>query len=619
MKPYSLTIERFGSFREKQAFYFPQQPGLYFMRGMNRVDAALDANGAGKTTVWNALTWLFFDKNIRGLRAGDVCTWGDAGTVTVELEFQFDGGYDGIVVRTWNPNRWELYLSDAPIDLVKAENNAVLEDLRLSYQTWLHSVIVASGEPMFLDMKPEPKAAFLSEVLGLDKWLDRAQRASKKAADQDRESREIERALARAQGNLEGLSGDVQQQHTEWEKDLARQVVELDATAKRLVPLAQAAANKGLLLADEQEKALALEEELKADIERLRVGMKGASAAEAEARDQMVVAATTHDAAMRHSEDVQDMGDWCPLCGQGVNDGDHKKVSADAARAAKTALLTLSAQIGAHKKAKAVYVEMSAEMDKKRDMLRDVGDVINAIARDVDRSADECKRLHNEKAAVDSEIDRLSRLDNPFKDGQHRYQQERDRLNNALADLQAELDGSNSQYRMLTMWATEFKTIRLQQMEEALQQLEIEVNSKCVELGLVGWELRFGTDKVGKRGSVSKGFTVTVLSPHNADPVPWESWSGGETQRLRLAGQMGLADLVRARTGAAIPLEVWDEPTQGLSAQGITDLLDCLKTRAQQERRQVWVVDHHSLGYGAFDGVVTVVKERTGSVLEISV
>jgi ABC-type multidrug transport system ATPase subunit len=79
---------------------------------------------------------------------------------------------------------------------------------------------------------------------------------------------------------------------------------------------------------------------------------------------------------------------------------------------------------------------------------------------------------------------------------------------------------------------------------------------------------------------------------------------------------MGLADLIRSRTGAGIPLEVWDEPTAGLSPQGIRDLLECLRERAAREGRCVWLVDHRSHDFGGFAGGAVVRKTQGGTVIE---
>jgi DNA repair exonuclease SbcCD ATPase subunit len=202
---------------------------------------------------------------------------------------------------------------------------------------------------------------------------------------------------------------------------------------------------------------------------------------------------------------------------------------------------------------------------------------------------------------------------NPFtgmlESGQERLQITK----NKLRGVQDQLDRSHERHALYSFWVRGFKEVRLQLIAEALEQLEIEANSELMELGLIDWELRFDVDSETKKGTLSRGFSVSVLSPHNDERVPWEAWSGGESQRLRIGAQCGLANLIRDRTGCDLPLEVWDEPTEGLSEEGITDLMNALKERAIREGRTIWVVDHRSLGYGGFDGTVTVVKDDKGS------
>jgi energy-coupling factor transporter ATP-binding protein EcfA2 len=118
-----------------------------------------------------------------------------------------------------------------------------------------------------------------------------------------------------------------------------------------------------------------------------------------------------------------------------------------------------------------------------------------------------------------------------------------------------------------------------------------------------------------KSGTVSRGFNVFVRSPDSADAVPWEAWSGGETQRLRLAGTMGLMDLIADRVGRQPTMEVFDEPTDRLSGDGIDDLVTLLSSRAKLEQKRIFLVDHRSLDAGRFDGQLRVVYNEHGSQL----
>jgi exonuclease SbcC len=202
---------------------------------------------------------------------------------------------------------------------------------------------------------------------------------------------------------------------------------------------------------------------------------------------------------------------------------------------------------------------------------------------------------------------------NPFDAIEEKTAAKLQTLSDERDDVQAQHDASDAKTRLYSFWARGFKDLRLQLIAEALTELEIEVNSSVEALGLVGWSLLFQVDRETKGGNVKRGFSVLVKSPHNDNPVPWEAWSGGETQRLRLAANMGLSDLIRSRTGATIPLEVWDEPTQGLSEQGVQDLLEALASRARVEQRTIWIVDHHSHAFGDFKGSALVVKAPSGS------
>ena len=162
MTPISLTIEHFGSIVERQVFMFPAKPGLYFLSGKN---------GAGKSTVWKALTWCMFGKDAKGLKAGDVANWKEPKGASVQFEFanDADGGYRYTVVRTHSPNTWKLYYGEPAagdtVDLTSDETNPWNAMLRLDYEMWLNTVLLAQDEPMFLDLKPEAKSALFAEVM----------------------------------------------------------------------------------------------------------------------------------------------------------------------------------------------------------------------------------------------------------------------------------------------------------------------------------------------------------------------------------------------------------------------------------------------------------------------
>jgi len=192
--------------------------------------------------------------------------------------------------------------------------------------------------------------------------------------------------------------------------------------------------------------------------------------------------------------------------------------------------------------------------------------------------------------------------------------QKLDDLENELLEAEVAMFDASSLKDMAEDWPKLFKELRLWVVDEALDELEIHVNSSLVELGLKDWQLEFTVERETASGSISRGFEIIVRSPESPAGVPWETWSGGETQRLRIACAVGFASLIRSRMPSPPDFEVWDEPTAHLNTEGVEDLVAFMDERA--EDRQVWIVDHRMLDSGHFDQTFTVTKTKNGSRIE---
>lgn len=611
MTPRAIVIENFGPFKARQEFRFPDGPGLYFMWGDNRAEPRLEGNGAGKTSLWNALTWVLHGKTARGLRAGDAANWDVAKGSRVQLEFS-DPGLTGklpaFVERTWGPNTWTYKdLFGKVVDLAADETNPVADALRLSFSAFLNSVLLAQGQPMFLDMRPDAKAALFSDVMGLDKWVERSKRAADIAKGWDDELRRAEAALAHVEGRLHGLGADdaddLSRKHDAWEVEQMRRRLSLRGRYEEALDRERDA--KAALAAAEGEVARA-----RGEVESREPAIRAHKAVVddydrelAQARKKRDEAKGALDGMERDIEFLRKHA-RCPTCGQDTPALDHGHlVERDMAMDEFAALDMHVEQVAAEAelaqarlaKARREVIGLDDELRDRESALRDARRALDMLARDLDD--------------MEAEDDQLADEANPYADMLRRRRQERGQLQRERDDARRAVEHADSRRELFGYWARWHKEIRLQMIADALVQLEIEVNAEASALGLVGWELRFDVDRETKGGNVQRGFSTTVLSPHNDRPVPWEAWSGGESQRLRAAAQMGLSNLIRRRTGATIPLEVWDEPTQWLSAQGVEDLLVALAERAHREGLQVWVVDHRSLGHGGFAGSFGVVKE----------
>lgn len=621
MKPIALRLYGFGSFATEQTFTFATEPGLYFLQGRNEAEPRLGANGAGKTTLLRALTWVLFGKDPRGMKAGDVANWTNPKGASVAFDFEVDRDNTWMaytVERTHAPNSWTLAnVMDGDrtaVDLTKDDTNELMSMLRLDYTTWLNCVLMAQGEPMFLDMRAEPQAALFAGVLGLDKWVDRSKRAGTLADDADRQMRTLERDTAELRGRIEsidaaavGVSDDAARwktRHTERVTELtgryesamkARSALEADATNREMYDdpgLQSALASHGLALA----ALVKARDRHTTDSTRLAVD-------EAEA-DRLKTLSMQMEGA-----------EICPTChtlldGKGLHH--QPPIHDDHVRAQLKVRDSYGYAMAAKRKVEEA-IELAKNTQERVNTARSAADEGDRARRAATIAYEAAER---ELDRLEDAADELQREVNPYEGIQHRAVVERGRLSDELTACERGCAEVAERESRLRFWVSGFKHIRLAEIANGVDELALEVNGAVMSLGLADWDIAFAVDKETKSGGISRGFTVLVRSPHNDRSVPWDSWSGGEAQRLRVAGQMGLADLIRSRTGADFGVEFWDEPTNGLSAQGITDLLDSMRERAHRERRVIYIIDHRALVYGGFDGGATVVKDNNGSRIE---
>lgn len=617
--PIALTMERFRSFVKRQTFEFPSRPGLYLILGKNEVEPRLAGNGAGKSTIWDALTWLLYARTLAGLKAGDVCSWDEKKGTYVGFEFH-EEGCEWTCERTWSPNTWVLRSEHETIDLAKDPENPLLASLRLSLESWLCTVVMAQGGDYFLDMEKGRQAGLFGSVMDLEEWDHRSQRASDEARAEDVRLRKLEGEERYVSGKLGAARNDAAQDLAdEWEgrKEARLDRLQLDHLdlcdrRKRLQnalddAVTREAKEREALAALRPDEALNDEYELVcANVRRLE-----------DDRLKLEV-----EAKAMHSEITRDGGlkdGNCPVCGKPMGTKNWQQTMERHERIAhgmKSEADNIEHSLNIARKRRDV---LEVDIDKQEDAERGCSTALRDAEHDTTAARNALLACDKQLDGVEEMYAQIEREQNPFTQAIERARREAEALRIELRDLQRLTNDSESQYAIKSMWVRGFKEIRLREIGSALSELEVEVNSAVMALGLDDWELRFDVDRETKAGTVQRGFSITVRSPNAGDKaVPWDAWSGGEKQRLRLAANAGLSDLVRARTGCDFPVEVWDEPTNGLSPEGKVDLFEYLAARAHAEQRVVFLLDHQAHDFGGFTGTCTVIKTPSGSRIRTS-
>jgi DNA repair exonuclease SbcCD ATPase subunit len=601
MKIESVEVSWFRSYETKQTLDLKAfTPGLY---------AVVGPNGAGKSTLFEIVHWVILNETSRGLKAGTIKNWNAKGNC--EGALVIDGTR---IERGWSPN----YLR---VDGIDTAQDALEKALQISPSIALHAFHFSQFEDFFIDLKPLPRMELYSEVLGLDLWERKADEVSAvlKKAVIDRHEIELEKArLEERHATLSTI--DLTKQINEWEqahtKELDNIKTQHKAESKKIEKLGEEFEAKLVALhkvETDRGQTKKTREDAKTDLEK-------ATDEAAEAKTNERVALIELNEAKRVMFDFKIAADKgvCPTCSQTIPASHRREHAAHLTQAHKEAIRRMDVAETLGTKAYGAEKIASANVDKLSIKISELDKLAYELEKDAKVIRDEQQRTRTRVQELEKKQKELASERNPFVIQTKNNKVLADEAKKQAGVKQAEIDDAHRFEAALAFWQKGFKEIRFQVMQESLDQLNAEVNESLHDLGLEDWEMHFEVEQETKKGTIKRGFLCTIKSPDSPETgVPWESWSGGESQRLRVASELGVANMISAYLGLDIDTEFWDEPSTWLNDEGIKDLLAVLQERAQRYQRRIFLADHRTLDF-PFDGTIEVEKTERGSVWTVT-
>jgi DNA repair exonuclease SbcCD ATPase subunit len=588
-----LVIEDFKTIKHL-IFNFDRAPGLHLIEGQNKRTKRLGSNGAGKSSILDALCFCLFRKTVKGLGAPDVRPWKATKHPTVVKLTYMQGDETHSITRSIAPNTL-LY------DSKEVSQDKLEDELGFNYETFTHTIILGQGQELFFDLTPTKKMQVFSEALNLDRWEKRASNASKMAT-------KLEVSAGNTKVAMEGKLEQYERSHNQFLKAKeaardwasARSATEADIEKKikecrkRLDTYQKNYDNADLALDSAETELRPLEKQGKA-----------ISAELVEVKTALQVADHRHEAdaleIARLQEELRKIkAGKCPTCNGPFSNMPHRlrleeKIRTLEAGLKKLNLKDLKLNVEAVKKRGAALIASTEGFLDKANKARDELDMWLPQLSD-------CKAKIREFEA------QMAEQENPFTRQMMDFRKQKSQDWHDYQDLKREFTLTERKAKRVRYWAKGFKDLQLYQVTDVLQELEIATNAMLEQFGLIGWEIQYATEKELKSGDMKRGLDVYVQSPDNAKPVKWECWSGGEAQRLRVAGALALSEVLLARAGVEPSLEVLDEPSSHMSSEGVADLCDFLALRADQLGKVIFFVDQTVVESAVFKSVTTVMK-----------
>lgn len=570
----SLELTNFRSFVGTNKWDLPTAPGLYFLTGRNDANPRLSRNGAGKSSLLDAISWCLYGRTTNGIRGPDVVNRGSDGCVVrVHL---LVGNQDIVAVASQSPN--SLTVNGQTVD-----REALVKLLRLNYESFCYSVILPQGGETFFDLSPANKLALFSQIMELDHWLLLSEKAADEAKAIDSKIIALQRQSATIEGKIDALSltiDDLMIKSSQWE----------DLQHNKISNLEQQLLSHSKAVRDLKSEIKELKPFDLSEFDDLIQTIN-------EVDQQRAVIESKINEIKRAQKTV---GGKCPMCLQTVG---------------KDHLGQLEKHFSTLRDERNSLMEDRRVLDAEKARIDAVRLEHMASQGESQRRREELRHLEREIAQIQQRIEQITEEKNEFGDLVTSKRNEYDRLQVALTESINQVNNLQEQYTATHYWVAGFKRLRLYIVEEALKSLEIEVNNNLTALGLADWKIQFDIEREKKDGGYSKGFSVIIINP-DGDSIRFETFSGGESQLFRLAGALGLSNLICERAGLLNKIEILDEPSSHLSKEAVLSLTELLHQRAIQTERQIFLIDHTAIEYGDFAGVITVVKDEQGSRIE---
>lgn len=638
MKFLTLEVENFMALANAKVEL--DQRGLVLIQGVNAGDSSAASNGAGKSTLMNSLMWCIYGETSHGVKGDDVLSTGHEKNCRVKVTIE-DKGKRYAIIRHRKHKEFKnrLIVRGEDGDMTKGKDSLTQEFVErligASKEVFMAS-IYASQEAMpdLPGMSDKNLKTIVEEAAGVDRLTkahaiarERANAAAARMANTKTKMDACLSLVESAQNELESAKTSSEA----WERDRSER---LDVARADLV-------GAEVTLTEVEMELRSLPEQIR-DTENA-IGKEREKLASKEEHDAKLVkvrgAITDIRASIRITENIQKeamqrarafkvkaeevntkVGEPCPTCGKAYCVEDLSTVKESFVEQARSEIS--QAQASATSVAK--YQEHLEKALKIESSLVASTPDVSAIISRIEQLTKELGTLrHREKEVVAvealvararSEVDRITKETNPFLAVIKRHEESLAANKSNYGVLKTELKNIQEQALLLDKARQVYSPagVRSHILTSVTPFLNAQTAEYLNTLSDGNIVAEWSTMESTKKGEWRDKFNISVRKIGASKT--FQTLSGGEKRKVRIACSLALQDLVASRASKNIELFIGDEIDDALDTAGLERLMGILEAKAR-ERGTVMIISHKEMKSWFRETITVEVKEGRSYVV----
>ncbi|WP_370427807.1 AAA family ATPase (plasmid) [Klebsiella pasteurii] len=638
MKFLTLEVENFMALANAKVEL--DQRGLVLIQGVNAGDSSASSNGAGKSTLMNSLMWCIYGETSHGVKGDDVLSTGHEKNCRVKVTIEDEGKRYAIIRhRKHKEFKNRLIVRGEDGDMTKGKDSLTQEFVErligASKEVFMAS-IYASQEAMpdLPGMSDKNLKTIVEEAAGVDRltkaYAIARERANAAAARMETTKTKMDACLSlveSAQNELESAKTSSEA----WERDRSERLdvaradlvgaeVTLTEVEMELRSLPEQIRDTENAIGKEREK-LASKEEHDAKLVRVRGAITDIRASIRITENIQKEAMQRARAFKVKAEEVNTkVGEPCPTCGKAYCVEDLSTVKESFVEQARSEIS--QAQASATSVAK--YQEHLEKALKIESSLVASTPDVSAIISRIEQLTKELGTLrHREKEVVAvealvararSEVDRITKETNPFLAVIKRHEESLAANKSNYGVLKTELKNIQEQALLLDKARQVYSPagVRSHILTSVTPFLNAQTAEYLNTLSDGNIVAEWSTMESTKKGEWRDKFNISVRKIGASKT--FQTLSGGEKRKVRIACSLALQDLVASRASKNIELFIGDEIDDALDTAGLERLMGILEAKAR-ERGTVMIISHKEMKSWFRETITVEVKEGRSYVV----